>query len=128
MADVGSGSGHAINLMARAYPASHFVGYDFKGEAVAAATAEAASLGLGNARFEERDVATLGGAAAYDFVTTFDSVHDQARPDVVLRAIDDMVRPGGNYLCVDVRASSDIADNVDHPLARSFTPSRACTA
>ena len=83
---------------------------------MAAATEEAAALGLGNARFEERDVATLGGAAAYDFVTTFDSVHDQARPDVVLRAIHDMVRPGGTYLCVDVRASSDIADNVDHPL------------
>jgi SAM-dependent methyltransferase len=117
VADVGCGSGHAINLMATAYPASRFVGYDFSAEAVAAATAEAASLGLGNARFEERDVATLGGAAAaYDFVTTFDSVHDQARPDVVLRAIHDMVRPGGTYLCVDVRASSDLTGNVDHPL------------
>jgi SAM-dependent methyltransferase len=116
VADVGCGSGHAINLMARAYPASRFVGYDFSAEAVAAATAEAASLGLGNARFEERDVATLGGAATYDFVTTFDSVHDQAQPDVVLRAIHGMVRTGGTYLCVDIRASSDIAENVDHPL------------
>jgi SAM-dependent methyltransferase len=125
VADVGCGSGHAVNLMARAYPASRFVGYDFSAEAVAAATAEAASLGLGNARFEERDVATLGGAAAYDFVTTFDSVHDQARPDVVLRAIHDMVRPGGTYLCVDVRASSDVADNVDHPLG-SFLYTVSC--
>jgi 2-polyprenyl-3-methyl-5-hydroxy-6-metoxy-1,4-benzoquinol methylase len=116
VADVGCGSGHAINLMASAYPASQFVGYDFSAEAVAAATAEAASLGLANARFEERDVATLGDAPAYDFVTTFDSVHDQAQPAVVLRAIHDMVRPGGTYLCVDIRASSDVADNVNHPL------------
>jgi hypothetical protein len=29
VADVGCGSGHAINLMARVYPASRFVGYDF---------------------------------------------------------------------------------------------------
>ena len=116
VADVGCGSGHAINLMAKAYPASRFVGYDFSAEAVAAATAEAASLGLTNARFEERDVATLDGAAAFDLVTTFDAIHDQARPDIVLRAIHDMLRPGGTYLCVDVRASSDVADNVDHPL------------
>ena len=116
VADVGCGSGHAINLMAKAYPASRFVGYDFSAEGVAAATAEAASLGLANARFEERDVATLDGATTYDLVTTFDAIHDQARPDIVLRAIHDMLRPGGTYLCVDIRASSDVADNVDHPL------------
>lgn len=116
VADVGCGSGHAINLMAAAYPASRFVGYDFSAEAVAAATAEAAQLGLGNARFEERDVATLGGSATFDFVTTFDSVHDQARPDAVLRAVHDMLRADGTYLCVDIQASSDLADNVDHPL------------
>ena len=34
----------------------------------------------------------------------------------MLRGIHDMLRPGGTYLCVDVRASSDLADNVDHPL------------
>ncbi len=116
VADVGCGSGHAINLMAKAYPNSRFVGYDFSADAVAAGSAEAAALGIANARFEERDVATLGGSPAYDLVTTFDSVHDQAKPDVVLRAIYDMVRPGGVYLCVDVRASSDIADNIGHPL------------
>ena len=82
---------------------------------MAAATAEAASLGLANARFEERDVATVGGAATYDFVTTFDSVHDQAQPDVVLRAIHDMVEQAAPT-CASTSASSDIADNVDHPL------------
>jgi SAM-dependent methyltransferase len=116
VADVGCGSGHAINLMAAAFPASRFVGYDFSAEAIAAGTAEAATLGLVNATFEERDVAMLSGPEAFDFVTTFDSVHDQARPDAVLHAIHDMLRPTGTYLCVDVRASSDIADNVDHPL------------
>jgi SAM-dependent methyltransferase len=116
VADVGCGSGHAINLMAAAFPASRFVGFDFSAEGIAAATAEAQSLGLGNARFEERDAAALGGAPAFDLVTTFDSVHDQARPDVVLRAIHDILRPGGTYLCVDIRASTDVADNVDHPL------------
>jgi ubiquinone/menaquinone biosynthesis C-methylase UbiE len=116
VADVGCGAGHAINLMAEAYPNSRFVGFDFSAEGVAVGAAEAAAKGLRNASFENRDVATLSGPAAYDLVTTFDSVHDQARPAEVLRGIFEMLRTGGTYLCVDVQASSDLADNLDHPL------------
>jgi SAM-dependent methyltransferase len=116
VADVACGSGHAINLLAAAYPESRFVGYDFSAEGVAAGTAEAATGGLTNATFVERDAATLGGPPAFDLVTTFDAVHDQADPARVLRGIHDMLRPGGTYLCVDVRASSDLADNIEHPL------------
>ena len=52
----------------------------------------------------------------YDLVTTFDAVHDQARPDLVLGGIAASLRPGGVYLCVDIAASSTLAENVDHPL------------
>ncbi len=116
VADVGCGSGHAINLMATAYPNSRFVGFDFSAEGVAAARHEATAKGLGNARFEQRDVATLEGPPAYDLVTSFDSIHDQAQPDQVLRSIFEMVKPGGTYLCVDIQASSDLGENIDHPL------------
>jgi SAM-dependent methyltransferase len=116
VADVGCGSGHAINLMAAAYPASRFVGYDLSAEGVASGAAESAAGGLTNTTFVERDVATLGGPPAFDLVTTFDAVHDQADPARVLRGIHDVLRPGGTYLCVDVRAASDLAENIDHPL------------
>ena len=116
VADVACGSGHAINLMAAAFPASRFVGFDFSAEGVAAGTAEAARGGLANATFLERDAALLGGPPAFDLVTTFDAVHDQADPARVLSGIHDMLRPGGTYLCVDIRASSVLADNVEHPL------------
>ena len=43
-------------------------------------------------------------------------MHDQADPAGVLRGIHDMLRPGGTYLCVDVRASSVLAENIEHPL------------
>jgi hypothetical protein len=33
-------------------------------------------------RFEKRDAARLGETARFDFITTFDAVHDQARPDL----------------------------------------------
>lgn len=116
-ADVGCGSGHAINLMAEAFPASRFVGFDLSDNGIAAAAAEADRKALTNTRFEKRDAATLDGSEQFDFITTFDAVHDQARPDLVLRGIAESLRPEGVYLCVDVTASSTLADNVAHPLA-----------
>ena len=41
VADVGCGSGHAINVLAREYPASRFVGFDFSEEAIGRANSEA---------------------------------------------------------------------------------------
>ena len=116
VADVGCGSGHALNLMAAAYPSSRFVGYDFSEHGLARGRAEAAEKRLTNVRFEAKDVATLDVVARYDFITTFDAIHDQARPDLVLAAIRKALRPGGVYLCVDVDASSDLARNGEHPL------------
>jgi len=116
VADVGCGSGHAINLLAQAFPASRFVGYDLAEDAVAAARREAASLGLANARFEVRDVAELAEADAFDLVTAFDAIHDQAHPARVLAAVSRALRPDGTFLMVDVRASSNVEDNLDHPL------------
>ena len=92
------------------------MGYDLSSEGVAAGTAESAAGGLTNTTFVERDVATLSGPPTFDLITTFDAVHDQADPARVLRGIHDMLRPGGTYLCVDIQASSDLVDNVDHPL------------
>jgi SAM-dependent methyltransferase len=117
VADIGCGSGHALNLMAAAFPASRFVGFDISEAGIAAGRAEAARKGLTNARFEQHDVAALDEPERFDFVTTFDAVHDQARPDLVLDAIARSLRPGGVYLCVDIAASSTLAQNLSHPLA-----------
>ena len=59
VADVGCGSGHAINLMAQAFPNSRFTGYDFSEDGVQRGKREAEALGLRNARFEAKDVADL---------------------------------------------------------------------
>lgn len=116
VADVGCGSGHALNLMAEAFPNSRFVGYDFSDEGLGRGRADAAAKGLGNIRFEAQDVAALDAVAGYDFITTFDAIHDQARPDAVLAAIRRALRPGGVYLCVDADTSSDLGKNRKHPL------------
>jgi 2-polyprenyl-3-methyl-5-hydroxy-6-metoxy-1,4-benzoquinol methylase len=114
-ADIGCGSGHAINLLATAFPLSRFTGYDFSDEAIEAARSEATRLGLSNARFEVRDVASLGETGRFDLVTAFDSVHDQAHPGEVLANIADALRPGGEFLMVDIKASSKVEENVEVP-------------
>ena len=117
VADVGCGQGHAVNLMARAFPASRFTGFDFSEAAIAAAREESAALGLDNARFEACDVATLDAPGRFDLVTAFDAIHDQANPGRVLANIATSLRPGGTFLMCDIRASSNVEDNIELPWA-----------
>ena len=116
VADVGCGQGHAVNLMAKAFPNSRFTGFDFSSEGIEAGTAEAKELGLTNATFVERDASNLGVTDAFDFVTAFDAIHDQAKPAEVLGGIAKALRAGGTFLMVDVRASSHVHENIDHPI------------
>ena len=114
VADVGCGQGHAINVMAAAFPNSRFTGLDLSQEAITTARAEAGRLGLPNAAFEVLDIATLTGA--FDLITGFDIVHDQAQPRDVLTAIHAALRPGGVFLCADIAGSSKVHENLDHPI------------
>ena len=116
VADVGCGSGHALNVLAAAYPNSRFVGYDLAEEAVAAARAEATGLGLTNTRFEVLDVVALDEVDAFDLVMAFDTIHDQAHPARVLSAIARALRVSGTFLLVDIKASSNVEDNLEHPM------------
>lgn len=118
--DVGCGSGHAINVLAAAFPESRFVGYDFSEEGIAAARREAAELGLSNATFEIVDVAQLAEEDQFDLVTAFDAIHDQTAPRTVLANIARVLRPDGVFLMVDIAASSNLEDNIEHPMATFF--------
>jgi ubiquinone/menaquinone biosynthesis C-methylase UbiE len=114
--DVGCGSGHSINVVAKAFPESRFTGYDFSEEAINAARAEAAKLGLSNTRFEVQDVSKIDEPKRYHLITAFDSIHDQAQPAKVLGAIYRSLRSDGIFLAQDIRASSHVHKNIEHPL------------
>ncbi len=117
VADVGCANGRQIMVMAQMFPASRFVGFDFYKDAdLDAAREQAHQNGLPNVRFEKKDAATLDGSEQFDFITTFDAVHDQAHPDLVLRGIARSLRPGGADPCVDTSGSSTLADNLADPL------------
>jgi len=113
--DLGTGQGHAVNVMARAFPNSRFVGVDFSAEGIEAARAEADSWKLPNARFEVADIAA-GLPGEFDLVTAFDVVHDLAKPRVVLANIYRALRPEGVFLMMDMAASSLLEENLDHPI------------
>ena len=114
--DVGCGSGRALNLMARAFPNSRFTGYDLSEEGISRGCAEAERNGASNIRFEVKDASKLDEAEGYDLITTFDAIHDQAKPAVVLEGIADALRPDGVYLMQDIAGSSHVHNNLDHPL------------
>jgi SAM-dependent methyltransferase len=116
VADLGCGTGHAINLMAREYPRSDFVGYDISEDAIERARAEARGMGLANARFEVADVAQLPDGR-FDLITSFDSIHDQRDPAAVLRSAAASLSPGGVYLAIEPRASSQLEENIQNPFA-----------
>jgi len=117
--DIGCGMGRALILMAKAYPNSRFVGYDLCEEPIKLARAEAAKQGLANLRFEVRDLTTFDVDAPeekFDLITSFDAIHDQARPDRVLAGISRALKADGVYLMQDIAGSSEVQNNLDHPL------------
>lgn len=114
--DVGCGRGRAILTLAKRFPNSRFTGYDFSEEAIAWATNEAARQGLNNILFEVKDAATLDEVEAYDWIVTFDAIHDQKDPARVLAAIQRALRADGVYLMQDIKGSSHLHNNIEHPI------------
>jgi ubiquinone/menaquinone biosynthesis C-methylase UbiE len=119
MLDAGCGRGRIINRLAELYPKSRFTGIDLSSEATLSAWSEAADKKLRNVEFIVADLSRFDETAeieAFDFITTFDAVHDQAKPLNVLRGIHRALKPGGVYLMQDIKGSSQIRNNLDHPL------------
>jgi len=67
-------------------------------------------------RFVRQDLSVIEERAAYDLVTAFDVIHDQAQPRTVLKNVAAVLKPGGTFLMVDIKASSEVHENLDHPM------------
>jgi SAM-dependent methyltransferase len=115
--DAGCGRGAALIAMAERYPRSRFTGYDLGTDAIAFARSQAAARGLDNVTFEVRDLTGYDERERFDFVTTFDAVHDQKDPEGLIRGLARALRPGGIYLMQDVGGSAHLENNLDFPLA-----------
>jgi 2-polyprenyl-3-methyl-5-hydroxy-6-metoxy-1,4-benzoquinol methylase len=117
--DVGCGRGLILMHLAARFPKSAFMGMDLSEEAIGYAQAEAARRGLSNIRFLARDLSDFDRTAepeSFDVITTFDAVHDQAKPLQVLQGIHRALKADGVYVMQDISGSGHIHQDRDYPL------------
>lgn len=119
-ADVGCGGGVALMAMAQAYPESKFHGYDPSAHAVARCRDKAGELGLDNVELFVAGGERLPAEPTYDFLITFDCMHDMTHPDVVIAAIHRALKPDGTWLIKDIRSQPDFEDNLRNPMLAMF--------
>jgi ubiquinone/menaquinone biosynthesis C-methylase UbiE len=104
---------------AELYPRSRFVGMDLSAEAITFARERAVGCGLDNIEFVAIDLSDFDQTAesdSFDFVTTFDAIHDQARPLNVLQGIKRTLKSDGVYLMQDISGTSHLHEDIDHPI------------
>ncbi len=119
VADVGCGHGSSTVLMAQAFPASSFVGFDFHGPSIDAARGKAAAGGVGgNTEFVVASAKQIG-PGGFDLVCMFDSLHDMGDPVGVARRVRDCLAPDGIFMLVEPLAGDRLADNL-HVLGQLF--------
>jgi SAM-dependent methyltransferase len=112
VADVGCGHGASTLLMAEAYPASTFVGFDAHGPSIEAARKRASDAGVADrTRFEVATALDFDGT--YDLVCFFDSLHDMGDPAGACAHVRQALEPDGTLLLVEPMAGDSVADNLN---------------
>ncbi|WP_404402809.1 class I SAM-dependent methyltransferase [Pelagibacterium halotolerans] len=115
--DAGCARGSALLAMAERFPKSRFLGYDLCADAIAYANDQVRVKGLQNVHFETRDLTGYDEKARFDFITSFDAVHDQKDPQALLKSLRGALKPGGVYLMQDIGGSAKLENNMDFPMA-----------
>ena len=115
-ADVGCGHGASTILLAKAFPKSEFVGYDYHPPSIETAAQRAKDAGVVNARFEVADAAGYR-ERGFDFITFFDCLHDMGDPAGTARHARGALKSDGTCMLVEPFAGDDVTDNLN-PLGR----------
>lgn len=112
VADVGCGTGSALIAMAEAFPDSDYHGYELSHHALERAEANKTEAGLSNLSFHDVAEDPLPDDASFDFITTFDCLHDMTRPDKTMLAIRGALRPDGTWLIADIKGAPTYEENL----------------
>ncbi len=118
VADVGCGHGFSTIIMAKAFPKSTFVGYDFHPASVEQARVHAKEHGATNTKFEVAMASDFPGEDL-DLVTFFDCLHDMGDPVGAARHVRQTLKPDGNWMIVEPAAGDRLEDNLN-PVSRMF--------
>jgi SAM-dependent methyltransferase len=119
VADVGCGFGTSTLLMAKAYPRSTFVGFDYHQDSIAVASKKAGTAGLQDrVRFEVAPAKTFPGTG-YDLVAMFDCLHDMGDPVGAARHVRQALAADGTWLVVEPFAGDRVEQNLN-PVGRAY--------
>jgi SAM-dependent methyltransferase len=119
VADVGCGHGASTLIMAQAYPASTFVGFDYHEPSIAHAREAAKKAGLSErVSFEVASAKGYPGTD-YDLVTVFDCLHDMGDPVGASAHVRQSLRHDGAWMIVEPFANDRLEDNLN-PVGRIF--------
>jgi SAM-dependent methyltransferase len=119
VADIGCGHGASTIIMARAYPTSTFVGFDYHAPSIERARALAAEAGVADrVRFEIARAQDYPGTG-YDLVAFFDCLHDMGDPVGAARHVRASLAADGTWLLVEPFAHDRVEDNLN-PVGRIF--------
>ncbi|MFT7597950.1 MAG: 2-polyprenyl-3-methyl-5-hydroxy-6-metoxy-1,4-benzoquinol methylase [Acidimicrobiales bacterium] len=116
VADVGCGGGYSTRLLAKAFPKSTFVGFDYHAESITAAIEEADAAGITNATFKESSAQQFDGEG-YGLVCFFDCLHDMGDPVGALRRAKETMADDGVCMLVEPFAQDNVKDNMN-PVGR----------
>jgi len=112
VADIGCGTGYSTFIMARAFPNSTFIGYDFHKPSIENALEHAReSGGVGNIRFEVATAKDFLGSDL-DLVTCFDVLHDLGDPVGAATHIHRSLKPDGTWMLMEPLAGDATEDNL----------------
>jgi len=119
VADVGCGLGASTVLMAKHYPKSEFVGFDYHDKSIESAKQRAKDAGVsGRIRFEVAKAKDYPGKD-YDFVTFFDCLHDMGDPAGASAHVRSSLKSDGSWMIVEPFAGDKLEDNLN-PIGRAF--------
>jgi 2-polyprenyl-3-methyl-5-hydroxy-6-metoxy-1,4-benzoquinol methylase len=119
VADVGCGHGASTILMAKAFPASRFTGFDYHGPSIDRANAAAAEAGVADRVTFRQSAASDYSGGGYDLVTMFDCLHDMGDPVGAARHVRDTLAEGGTWMIVEPFAHDRLQDNLN-PVGRVY--------
>jgi 2-polyprenyl-3-methyl-5-hydroxy-6-metoxy-1,4-benzoquinol methylase len=119
VADVGCGHGASTVLMAEAFPASTFVGFDYYKGSVETARNRAAGAGVDDRVKFEMAAASAYPGQGYDLVTMFDCLHDMGDPAGAARHVRGSLAPEGTWMIVEPAAGDRVEDNMN-PVGRAY--------
>jgi SAM-dependent methyltransferase len=117
-ADVGCGHGASTILLAKTYPKSQFVGYDYHDASIKTAQKRAADAGVSNARFEVADAVSYQGEG-FDFIAFFDCLHDMGDPVGAARHARQALKSDGSCMLVEPMAGDKLQENLN-PVGRVY--------